>query len=234
MKAAVIIFPGSNRERDVCLALERSTGRPPDLVWHRDTELPKTDLIVIPGGFAYGDYLRCGAMAAHSPIMREIKHRASRGTPVLGICNGFQVLTEAGMLPGVLLSNQTLKFHCRDVHLRVETSQTLFTAGYEQGQVIRVPVAHHDGNYFADPATLDRLEDKGLVAFRYCSPKGELTEADNHNGSARNIAGVFNDEKTVLGLMPHPEDATDELLGNVDGRGLFDGMARALMGASAA
>jgi phosphoribosylformylglycinamidine synthase I len=233
MKAAVIIFPGSNRERDVSLALQRSTGHAPDIVWHRDTELPKTDLIVIPGGFAYGDYLRCGAMAAHSPIMREVKRRAARGTPVLGICNGFQVLTEAGMLPGVLLSNQTLKFHCRDVHLRVETSQTLFTAGYEQGQVIRVPVAHHDGNYFADPATLDRLEDKGLVAFRYCSPEGELTETDNHNGSARNIAGIFNDEKTVLGLMPHPEDATDELLGNVDGRGLFDGMARALMGASA-
>jgi phosphoribosylformylglycinamidine synthase len=234
MKAAVIIFPGSNRERDVSLALRRSTGHAPDIVWHRDTELPKTDLIVIPGGFAYGDYLRCGAMAAHSPIMREIKRRAARGTPVLGICNGFQVLTEAGMLPGVLLSNQTLKFHCRDVHLRVETSQTLFTAGYEQGQVIRVPVAHHDGNYFADPATLDQLEDEGLVAFRYCSPEGELTEADNHNGSARNIAGIFNDEKTVLGLMPHPEDATDELIGNVDGRGLFDGMARALMGASAA
>jgi phosphoribosylformylglycinamidine synthase len=153
---------------------------------------------------------------------------------VLGVCNGFQVLTEAGMLPGVLLSNKTLKFHCKDVHLRVETSQTLFTSGYEQGQVIRVPVAHHDGNYFADAATLDRLEDKGLVAFRYCSPAGELTEADNHNGSARNIAGIFNETKTVLGLMPHPEDATDELLGNIDGRGLFDGMTRALMGASAA
>jgi phosphoribosylformylglycinamidine synthase I len=228
MKSAIVVFPGSNRERDVSMALERSTGRVPDIVWHRDTELPETDLIVIPGGFAYGDYLRCGAMAAHSPIMREIAARAARGTPVLGICNGFQVLTEAGLLPGVLLSNQTLKFHCKDVHLRVETSQTLFTSGYEQGQVIRVPVAHHDGNYFADPATLDRLEDKGLVAFRYCSPAGELTDEDNHNGSARNIAGIFNETKTVLGLMPHPEDATDELLGGTDGRGLFDGIAGAL------
>jgi phosphoribosylformylglycinamidine synthase subunit PurQ / glutaminase len=231
MNAAIVIFPGSNRERDISMALERSTGQRPAIVWHRDTELPATDLIVIPGGFAYGDYLRCGAMAAHSPIMREIKRRAGRGTPVLGVCNGFQVLTEAGLLPGVLLSNKTLKFHCKDVHLRVETSQTLFTAGYEQGQVIRVPVAHHDGNYFADETTLDWLEDKGLVAFRYCSPAGELTEEDNHNGSARNIAGIFNETKTVLGLMPHPEDATDPLLGNTDGQGLFDGMARALMGA---
>src|SRR4029077_7680076 len=169
MKAVVIVFPGSNRERDVSLALKRSTGHAPEIVWHGDAELPKTDLIVIPGGFAHGDYLRCGAMAAHSPIMREIKRRAARGTPVLGVCNGFQVLTAAGMLPGVLLSNQTLKFHCRDVHLRVETSQTLFTSGYEQGQVIRVPVAHHDGNYFADAATLDPLEGKGLVAVPHFS-----------------------------------------------------------------
>src|SRR5260221_1260919 len=179
MKAAVIIFPGSNRERDVSLALQRSTGHAPDIVCHRDTELPDTDLIVIPGGFAYGDYVRCGAMAAHSPIMGEIKRRAARGTPVLGVCNGFQVLTEAGMLPGVLLSNKTLKFHCKDVHLRVETSQTLFTSGYEQGQVIRVPVAHHDGNYFADAATLDRLDVKQLVGFLYCSDPGDVTREGN-------------------------------------------------------
>jgi phosphoribosylformylglycinamidine synthase len=230
MKAAIVVFPGSNRERDMAMALERSSGHKPKIVWHGDTELPDTDLIVIPGGFAYGDYLRCGAMAAHSPIMGEIKRRAARGTPVLGVCNGFQVLTEAGLLPGVMLANQTLKFHCRDVHLKVETSQSLFTSGYETGQVIRVPVAHHDGNYFADPATLDRLEDKGLVAFRYCSPEGELTEEDNHNGSARNIAGIFNEGKTVLGLMPHPEDATDPLLGGIDGQGLFNGLAEALAG----
>jgi phosphoribosylformylglycinamidine synthase I len=228
MKAAIVVFPGSNRERDVALALERSSGRKPAIVWHRESELPQADLIVIPGGFAYGDYLRCGAMAAHSPIMREIKEAAARGTPVLGICNGFQILTEAGLLPGVLLSNKTLKFHCKDVHLRVENSQTIFTAGYAVGQVIRVPVAHHDGNYFADAATLDRIEDKGLVAFRYCSAAGALTEDDNHNGSARNIAGIFNETKTVLGLMPHPEDATDPLLGGTDGQGLFAGLAGAL------
>jgi phosphoribosylformylglycinamidine synthase len=228
MKAAVVIFPGSNREHDVCAALKRASGTAPAVVWHRESELPAADLIVLPGGFAYGDYLRCGAMAAHSPIMREVKARAAKGVPVLGICNGFQVLTEAGMLPGALLSNRTLSFICRDVHLRVENSQTIFTCGYEAGQAIRVPVAHHDGNYTADPTTLDRLDGEGLVAFRYCSPAGDLTDADNINGSARNIAGIFNDTRTVLGLMPHPENATDPLLGGTDGQGLFDGLVSAL------
>ena len=228
MQAAIISFPGSNREQDVYDALARASGKPPLKVWHRDSELPKVDLLVIPGGFAYGDYLRCGAMAAHSPIMREVKARAEHGTPVLGICNGFQILTEAGLLPGVLLANKTLRFHCKDVHLRVETSQSLFTCRYEAGQVLRVPVAHHDGNYFADPATLDRLEEKGLVAFRYSTPAGELTEEANHNGSARSIAGIFNEGKTVLGLMPHPEDATDPALGSTDGQALFAGLVEAL------
>jgi phosphoribosylformylglycinamidine synthase subunit PurQ / glutaminase len=228
MKAAVVVFPGSNRERDVCAALRRASGQEPAIVWHGDTDLPAADLIVLPGGFAYGDYLRCGAMAAHSPIMREIKARAVKGVPVLGICNGFQVLTEAGMLPGALLRNKTLSFICRDVHLRVETSQTIFTCGYEVGQTIRVPVAHGEGNYTADPVTLDRLEGEGLVAFRYCSPWGELTEEDNVNGSARGIAGVLNETRTVLGLMPHPENSTDPLLGCTDGQGLFDGLVRAL------
>ncbi len=228
MQAAIIVFPGSNREQDVHDALERASGKPPLRVWHRDSALPEADLLVIPGGFSYGDYLRCGAMAAHSPIMREVKARAARGTPVLGICNGFQILTEAGLLPGVLLANKTLKFHCKDVHLRVESSQSIFTCCYEAGQVIRAPVAHHDGNYFADEATLDRLEQKGLVAFRYCTPEGELTEDGNANGSARNIAGIFNESKTVLGLMPHPEDATDPLLGRTDGQALFAGLVEAL------
>jgi len=228
MQAAVIVFPGSNREQDIMDALERSSGKRPHRVWHGDSELPKTDLIVVPGGFAYGDYLRCGAMAAHSPIMREVKERAGKGVPVLGVCNGFQVLCEAGMLPGVLLPNRTLKFHCFDVNLRVETSQSLFTAGYETGQVIRVPVAHHDGNYYADDATLQRLEDRELIAFRYCREDGMITDDANANGSAHNIAGIFNDSKTVLGLMPHPEDASEDLQGCTDGKALFDGIVEAL------
>lgn len=228
MRAAIVIFPGSNRELDVFDALTRATGKPPLKIWHRDTALPKLDLIVIPGGFSYGDYLRCGAMAAHSPIMREVVTRAQTGTPVLGICNGFQILTEARLLPGALLVNRTLKFHCHDVHLRVETSDSVFTRGYNAGQVIRVPVAHHDGNYFADAETLDRLEGDGRVAFRYCDEAGDLTDTSNANGSARNIAGIFDERRRVLGLMPHPEDATDALLGNTDGVGFFKGMAEAL------
>jgi phosphoribosylformylglycinamidine synthase subunit PurQ / glutaminase len=228
MKSAVVIFPGSNRERDVCMALKRATGHEPVRVWHREAALPETDLIVLPGGFAYGDYLRCGAMAAHSPILHEVRARAERGTPVLGICNGFQILTEAGILPGALLPNRSLRFTCRDIHLRVENNQTIFTCGYESGQTIRVPVAHHDGNYTADPDTLDRLEREGLIAFRYCGPDGSLGDAENFNGSARAIAGIFNDSRTVLGLMPHPENATDPLLGNTDGSAFFDGLMSAL------
>jgi phosphoribosylformylglycinamidine synthase len=228
MQAAIVIFPGSNREQDVFDALHRATGKKPRKIWHRDTELPTLDLIVIPGGFSYGDYLRCGAMAAHSPIMREVAARAHEGVPVLGICNGFQILTEAHLLPGVLLVNRTLKFHCKDVHLRVETSESLFTRGYNAGQVIRVPVAHHDGNYFADTGTLDRLEGDGRVAFRYCGEAGDLSDDANHNGSARNIAGIFDERRRVLGLMPHPEDATDALLGDTDGTGFFKGIAEAL------
>ncbi|MGE5269262.1 MAG: phosphoribosylformylglycinamidine synthase subunit PurQ [Thiohalocapsa sp.] len=228
MKAVVIIFPGSNREHDVCLAWKRATGQEPVRIWHRDAELPAADLIILPGGFAYGDYLRCGAMAAHSPAMRDVKARAERGTPVLGICNGFQILTEAGMLPGALLPNRSLNFVCRDVHLRVENNQTIFTCGYEAGQTIRVPVAHHDGSYTADHATLDRLEDEGLVAFRYCGASGELGDDDNFNGSARAIAGIFNQGRTVLGLMPHPENATDPLLGGTDGLAFFTGLLGAL------
>ena len=228
MRAAVIIFPGSNRERDICDALTRATGRAPARVWHRETTLPKTDLIVLPGGFAYGDYLRCGAIAAHSPIMREVRDQVEKGTPVLGICNGFQILTEAGMVPGALLPNRSLRFTCRDVHLRVENNQTIFTCGYEAGQVIRVPVAHHDGNFAADPETLNRLDEEGLVAFRYCGPDGQVAEAENFNGSAHAIAGIFNKTRTVLGLMPHPENATDPLLGGTDGQAFFTGLVGAL------
>jgi phosphoribosylformylglycinamidine synthase subunit PurQ / glutaminase len=228
MQSAIVVFPGSNREQDVFDALHRASGKKPLKVWHRDSALPRCDLIVIPGGFAYGDYLRCGAMAANSPIMREVKAAAARGTPVLGICNGFQIITEAGLLPGALLCNKTLKFHCKSVHLRVETSQTIFTSRYQAGQVISVPVAHHDGNYFADHETLNRLEGEGRVAFRYCAPDGALDDAHNANGSARAIAGIFNETKTVLGLMPHPEDATHPLQGSLDGLPFFAGLCEAL------
>jgi len=228
VKSAIIVFPGSNREQDARQALRAISGHDPAMVWHRDSALPQCDLILVPGGFSYGDYLRCGAIAAHSPVMREVASRARAGVPVLGICNGFQILTEAGLLPGVLLRNAGLTFVCREVRLRVETSQSIFTAGYGAGQILRVPVAHHDGNYYADSETLDRLEDRGQVAFRYCDEDGELTALANPNGSARNIAGVFNETKTVLGLMPHPENAIDALLGSTDGRGLFEGLVTAL------
>ncbi len=228
MKSAVIVFPGSNRENDVADAIERSSGKRPVLVWHRDSELPKVDLIVLPGGFSYGDYLRTGAIAARAPVMQEVIRRADKGTAVLGICNGFQILCESGLLPGILLRNASLKFVCRYVGLKVETSQSLFTHRYQAGEVLSVPVAHGDGNYFADPATLDRLEGEGRVAFRYCSMDGDLTPEANPNGSARNIAGIFNPTKNVLGLMPHPENATDKLLGSISGKALFDGLVDSL------
>jgi len=228
MKSAIVVFPGSNREKDAEAALTEISGTPPVLVWHRDTELPKVDLVLVPGGFSYGDYLRCGAIAAHSPILREVKARADKGMAVLGICNGFQIITEAGLLPGVLQQNAGLKFVCRNVNLRVETSQSLFTSRYEKGQVLSVPVAHHEGNYFADEKTLNEMEARDQIAFRYCAPDGSLDPAHNPNGSARNIAGVFNSTKNVLGLMPHPENAIREMLGSTDGRGLFKAMAEAL------
>ena len=216
MKSAVIVFPGSNCDRDLAVALEQVTGRKPAMVWHRESELPDgIDFIGVPGGFSYGDYLRSGAMAARSPVMRAVKDAADRGVPVIGICNGFQVLTEAGLLPGALMRNAGLSFVCRPVNLRVENSQSLFTSGYDAGEQIIFPVAHHDGNYQADEATLDRLENEGRVAFRY------LEEC---NGSARNIAGILNDAGNVLGLMPHPERVIEPAHGGTDGRRLFEGL----------
>ena len=228
MKAAVIVFPGSNCDRDVKVALTQSMGREPIMVWHKDADFEPVDLMVLPGGFSYGDYLRCGAMAAHAPVMTEVLRRARNGVPTLGICNGFQVLTEAGLLPGVLMRNAELKFVCRDVLIRVETSQSLFTARYEAGQVLRIPVAHHDGNYEADEDTFKRLEDREQIAFRYCDRDGTPSETANPNGSMANIAGVYNESKTVLGLMPHPERLSDPQLGGDDGRPLFDGLVEAL------
>jgi phosphoribosylformylglycinamidine synthase len=228
MNAIVIVFPGSNCDRDIKVALARSMGRDPAMVWHRETSLSEADLIVLPGGFSYGDYLRCGAMAAQSPVMREVVARAKRGVPVLGICNGFQVLTETGLLPGVLMRNANLKFICRDVWLKVETADSAFTGGYAQGAVVRFPVAHGDGNYFADAETLKRLEGENRVAFRYCDDKGRVTADANINGSLGNIAGILNEGRNVLGLMPHPERLADPELGGDDGRAMFDHFVRVL------
>ncbi len=228
MKAAVIVFPGSNCDRDVKVALAASAGTEPYMVWHRESALPDTDLIVLPGGFSYGDYLRPGAMAAHSPVIVAVVARAKRGIPVLGICNGFQILTETGLLPGVLMPNATLKFICKDVYLRVENNQTFFTARYDANQVIRMPIAHHDGHYFADDETLARLLGEGRVALRYCQPWGEVDDDSNPNGSIGGIAGIFNETKTVLGLMPHPERLADPVLGGTDGKAMFDGLVEAL------
>ena len=220
MKTAVIVFPGSNCDRDLAVALERVTGRKPDMVWHRDTELPDgVNFIGLPGGFSYGDYLRSGAMAARSPIMRAVVDAAGRGVPVIGVCNGFQVLTETGLLPGALMRNAGLNFVCRPVALTVENSQSLFTAAYRQGEEIRIPVAHHDGNFQADGDTLDRLEGEGRVAFRY---------AEEVNGSARGIAGILNDSGNVLGMMPHPERVIEAAHGGQDGLRLFEGLLEAV------
>lgn len=218
MRAAVIQFPGSNCDRDMAVAVRDITGAETSLIWHRETELPSgVDLIAVPGGFSYGDYLRSGAMAARSPVMQAVIAAAGRGVPVLGVCNGFQILTEAGLLPGALMRNAGIRFVCRTVKLTVENSQSIFTSQYDAGEEIRIPVAHHDGNYFADAATLDRLEGEGRVAFRYAEPV---------NGSSRNIAGILNDEGNVLGMMPHPERMTEAVHGGSDGRRLFEGLIR--------
>lgn len=224
MKAAIIIFPGSNRERDMVMALESSLGMSPIKVWHGETQLPKVDLIVLPGGFSYGDYLRSGAMAAHSPIINEVKKQAKKGVYVLGVCNGFQILTETGLLPGALMRNANLKFICKDVYLRLERNDTIFSRGYSVGEVIRVPVAHHDGNYFADDETLKILEGEGRVGFRYCDSGGQVDESNNLNGSRNNIAGIYNNRGTILGMMPHPENAVEKMLGGTGGKLMFDGV----------
>ena len=222
-RAAVVTFPGSNCDRDMAVALEQVSGTAPLRVWHGDADLPdKLDLITLPGGFSYGDYLRSGAMAANSPIMRSVKRAAERGVPVLGVCNGFQVLTEAGLLPGALMRNARQTFLCRTVPLRVENSRSLFTGGYGEGQVIRIPLAHHDGNYFADEETLDRLEGEGRVAFRY---------VEAGNGSRRDIAGILGENGNVLGMMPHPERAIEDAHGGTDGRALFESLVRGLVAA---
>jgi phosphoribosylformylglycinamidine synthase len=220
MKSAVVVFPGLNRDSDMIAALTKIGGAKPAVVWHQDETIPDVDLIVIPGGFSYGDYLRAGAIAARSPIMDVIRERAAQGVKVLGVCNGFQILTEAGLLPGVLMRNASLRFVCRQVKLEVANADTAFTRGYISGQVIRCPVAHHDGNFFADPETLAGIEGNGQVAFRYA-------DGTNPNGSINDIAGVFNENKNVLGLMPHPENLIESAHGGSDGRALFSGLLEA-------
>lgn len=226
MKSAVLVFPGINREQDMARTLKLVSGVAPTMVWHADTALPAgTDLVVIPGGFSYGDYLRCGAIAARAPIMDAVRAHAAKGGLVLGVCNGFQILCESGLLPGVLMRNSKLRFICRDVYLRVERSDTPFTRGYNAGQVIRVPVAHGEGNYVADDETIKTLEGEGRVLFRYTAPDGSLDPAWNINGAINAIAGIVNDRGNVLGMMPHPENHVESVIGVTDGRGLFAGLA---------
>jgi phosphoribosylformylglycinamidine synthase I len=233
MKSAVLVFPGINRERDMARALKLASGYEPAMVWHADTALPAgTDLVVVPGGFSYGDYLRCGAIAARAPVMDAVRAHAARGGLVLGVCNGFQILCESGLLPGVLMRNSQLKFICKDVHLRVERSDSPFTRGYNAGQVIRVPVAHGEGNYIADDETVKRIEAEGRVLYRYCSPQGELGEPSNINGATNSIAGIVNETGNVLGMMPHPENHVEDIMGCTDGRGLFAGLVEHLKSAA--
>jgi phosphoribosylformylglycinamidine synthase len=228
MHAAVIVFPGSNCDRDVKVAVERVTDGHASMVWHAEATVPDADVIVLPGGFAYGDYLRTGAMAAHSPIMRDVVAKAKAGTPVIGICNGFQVLCEAGLLPGVLMRNASLRFVCRDVWLKVEATTTPFTGRFRPGEIIRLPVAHGEGNYYADAETLDALEAEGRVVFRYVDKAGNATPEANPNGSQRNIAGICDAKRRVLGLMPHPERLIEPLLGGTDGRRVFESVLAAV------
>ena len=228
MKTSIILFPGTNRENDMAMAIEKVSGKRPEIIWHKETNIDDTDLIILPGGFSYGDYLRCGAMAAHSPIMKEVIRKAEQGTPILGVCNGFQMLIETGLLPGALLHNKSLKFICKQVNLRCENDDTLFTKSIESGQVLRVPVAHGEGNYFADEEILQTLEGENRVAFRYCNDNGLVSDESNPNGSVQNIAGIYNEGKTILGMMPHPENATYGHQANEQGLPLFKGIIDSL------
>jgi phosphoribosylformylglycinamidine synthase len=217
MKSAVVLLPGLNRDRDMIAALTKVSGKPPVTIWQTDSDIPDVDLIVIPGGFSYGDYLRCGAIGARMPVMRAVAEKAAKGVTVMGVCNGFQILLEAGLLPGALMRNASLKFVCREVKLKIANANTAFTRRYAPGQIIRCPVAHHDGNYFADAETLARLEREGRVVFRYA-------EGTNPNGSINDIAGIINKTGNVLGLMPHPENLIEDAHGGLDGRPLFEGL----------
>ena len=230
MKVVIIVFPGSNCDRDVAVAISKCTPAKTIMHWHGDPDLPRADSIVIPGGFSYGDYLRPGSLAAHSPVIRQIIKKAKGGTPVLGICNGFQILTECGLLPGTLMRNIKLKFICRNINLSVENTQSIFTNGYVCKQTIKMPIAHNEGNYYATLDTLNRLEDNDQIAFRYCTQQGEINAVVNPNGAAKNIAGILNKNQNVLGLMPHPERCADHALGGTDGKILFSSLIKGLTG----
>lgn len=225
MKTSVIVFPGSNRDGDVARAVAQASGAAPSRIWHTEHELPQgTDLVILPGGFSYGDYLRCGAIAARAHIMNAVRAHAARGGYVLGICNGFQILCESGLLPGVLMRNRDLHFICKPHPLKVEAARAPFMGGYKQGQVVQFVLAHGEGNYEADEETIDRLENEGRVALRYCTPEGVVNVQGNPNGSTNNIAGIYSEKFNVLGMMPHPENRVDPLVGGVDGRALFEGL----------
>ena len=221
MRVSVIVFPGSNCDRDVAVSLKKFSNKSPLMVWHKETSLPESDLIVLPGGFSYGDYLRCGSMAANSPIMREVKKSAEKGSSILGICNGFQILTEAGLLPGTLIRNQGLSFICKNTSLKVENDKSFFTHNYNKNEIVNIPIAHNEGNYFADENVIKDIEDKNLVAFRYCNKNGDINKETNPNGSLKNIAGIINEKGNVLGMMPHTERATDDIAGLNDGEKFF-------------
>ena len=227
MKTAIIVFPGTNREKDMADAIETVSGNRPELIWHKETSLKDYDLIVLPGGFSYGDYLRCGAMAAHSPIMKEVIRQAERGTRIFGVCNGFQMLIETQILPGALLQNDSLKFICKNVHLRAENTSASFTKELSNTPIIHVPIAHGDGNYFANDNILTELKEHDQIAFRYCDVNGDITK-ENPNGSTENIAGIYNKRKTILGMMPHPENATLGHHNNLSGIALFKGICETL------
>ncbi len=229
LKFGIVVFPGSNCDHDSHYVAETILGQEAKLIWHKESSLGDVNLVILPGGFSYGDYLRCGALARFSPIMKDVVRFADNGGTVFGICNGFQILVEAGLLPGVLLRNQSLKFVCKYVHLRVENSDTLFTNRYAKGEVLEIPIAHGDGNYFADDDTLKRLEDRNQIVFRYCDPSGAITEGANPNGSLGNIAGIINEAGNILGMMPHPERASDPALHHTDGRRLFESIVESLV-----
>ena len=228
MQTSIIVFPGSNCDRDMKMALKAITGIEPEMVWHADSEFRETDLITLPGGFSYGDYLRCGAMASKSLIMREVIERAKKGVPVLGVCNGFQILIESGLLPGALIRNSNIKYICKDVTLTITSNNSLFTRNFAVGDTLRLPIAHRDGNYFAEEYVLEKLQNEERIALQYTNEEGVITSDSNPNGSLKNIAGILNEEKNILGMMPHPERLFDAALGGTDGKLFFEGIIKSL------